>query len=35
MKSPMPLRLGQIENIDKGDILVQRDFIHSLFGIAV
>ena len=25
----------QIQNIAKGDILGQRDFIHSLFGIAV
>jgi hypothetical protein len=31
----MPLRLGQVQNIAKEDILGQRDFIHSLFGIAV
>ena len=29
------IRKGQIENIAKGDVLGQRDFIHSLFGIAV
>jgi IS6 family transposase len=29
------IRKGQIENISKGDILGQRDFIHSLFGITV
>ena len=29
------IRKGQIENIVKGDVLGQRDFIHNLFGIAV
>ena len=29
------IRKGQIENIAKGDILGQKDFIHSLFGITV
>lgn len=29
------IRKGQIENIAKGDIRSQRDFIHSLFGITV
>ena len=29
------IRKGQIENITKGDILVQRDFVHSLFGITI
>ena len=29
------IRKGQIQNIAKGDVLGQRDFIHSLFGIAV
>jgi transposase-like protein len=29
------IRKGQIENISKDDILKQRDFIHSLFGITV
>lgn len=29
------IRKGQIENIMKGDVLVQRDFIHSVFGIAI
>ena len=29
------IRKGQIENIAKGDILSQRDFINSLFGITV
>ena len=29
------IRKGQIQNIAKGDILGQRDFIHSLFGITV
>ena len=29
------IRKGQIENIAKDDILGQRDFIHTLFGIAV
>ena len=29
------IRKGQIENVSKGDILGQRDFIHSLFGITV
>ena len=29
------IRKGQIENVAKGDILGQRDFIHTLFGIAV
>jgi hypothetical protein len=29
------IRKGQIENIAKGDVLGQRDFIHSLFEIAV
>jgi hypothetical protein len=29
------LRKGQVENIAKGDVLGQRDFIHSLFGITV
>ncbi len=29
------IRKGQIENIAKGDILGQRDFIHSLFRITV
>ena len=29
------IRKGQVQNIAKGDVLSQRDFIHSLFGIAV
>ena len=29
------IRKGQIKNIVQGDILVQRDFVHFLFGIAV
>ena len=29
------IRKGQIDNVSKGDILGQRDFIHSLFGIIV
>lgn len=29
------IRKGQVQNIAKGDILGQRDFIHSLFGITV
>ncbi len=29
------IRKGQIKNLAKGDILGQRDFVHSLFGIAV
>lgn len=29
------IRKGQIENVSKGDILGQRDFIHNIFGIAV
>ncbi len=29
------IRKGQIENIAKGDILGQKDFVHSLFRIAV
>ena len=29
------IRKGQIENVAKGDILRQRDFIHTLFEIAV
>ena len=29
------IRKGQIKNVAKGDILGQRDFIHSLFGITV
>lgn len=29
------IRKGQIENIAKGDILGQRDFVHSLFEITV
>ena len=29
------IRKGQVENINKGDILGQRDFVHSLFGITV
>ena len=29
------IRKGQIQNIAKGDVLRQRSFIHSLFGIAV
>lgn len=29
------IRKGQILNIAKGDILRQRDFVHSLFGITV
>ena len=29
------IRKGQIQNINKGDVLGQRDFIHSLFGIGV
>jgi hypothetical protein len=29
------IRKGQIENIMKSDVLVQRNFIHSLFGITV
>ena len=29
------IRKGQVTNINKGDVLGQRYFIHSLFGIAV
>jgi len=29
------IRKGQIKNIAQGDVLEQRDFVHSLFGIAV
>ena len=29
------IRKGQITNINQGDILGQRNFIHTLFGIAV
>jgi transposase, IS6 family len=29
------IRKGQIENIVKGDVLEQRNFVNSLFGIAV
>ena len=29
------IRKGQITNINKGDILGQRDFIHTLFEITV
>lgn len=29
------IRKGQVENINKGDILGQRNFVHSLFGIGV
>jgi transposase-like protein len=29
------IRKGQIQNIAKGDVLGQKDFINSLFGIAV
>ena len=29
------IRKGQVQNIAKGDILGQRNFVHSLFGIAV
>ncbi len=29
------IRKGQIENIAKADVLGQKDFIHSLFGITV
>jgi hypothetical protein len=29
------LRKGQVQNIAKGDILEQRYFIYSLFGITV
>lgn len=29
------IRKGQVTNISKSDVLGQRDFIHSLFGIAV
>ncbi len=29
------IRKGQIENIAKDDILGQKNFVHSLFGIAV
>ncbi len=29
------IRKGQIENIAKGDVLGQRNFVHTLFGIAV
>jgi transposase, IS6 family len=29
------IRKGQVQNIAKGDILEQKNFIHSLFGIAV
>ena len=29
------IRKGQVRNIAKGDILGQRDFVHSLFGIGV
>jgi transposase-like protein len=29
------IRKGQVENIAKADVLGQKDFIHSLFGIAV
>lgn len=29
------IRKGQVQNVEKHDVLGQRDFIHSLFGIAV
>ena len=29
------IRKGQVKNINKGDVLRQRDLVHSLFGIAV
>jgi hypothetical protein len=29
------IRKGQVQNIAKGDILEQRNFIYSLFGITV
>ncbi|HHP7231789.1 MAG TPA: IS6 family transposase [Xenococcaceae cyanobacterium] len=29
------IRKGQVKNVAKGDILKQRDFVYSLFGIAV
>ena len=29
------IRKEQVININKGDVLGQRDFIYSLFGIAV
>ncbi len=29
------IRKGQVKNIAKGEVLQQRDFIHSLFGITV
>ena len=29
------IRKGQVQNIAKGDVLKQRDFIHSLFEITV
>ena len=29
------IRKGKIKNITKGDILGQKDFVYSLFGIAV
>ncbi len=29
------IRKGQVQNIAKGDVLGQRDFVYSLFGIAV
>ena len=29
------IRKGQVQNVGKHDVLGQRDFIHSLFGIAV
>ena len=29
------IRKGQVKNVEKHDVLGQRDFIHSLFGIAV
>ena len=29
------IRKGQIQNVDRGDILGQKKFIHSVFGIAV
>ncbi|MEM8672892.1 MAG: DDE-type integrase/transposase/recombinase, partial [Cyanobacteria bacterium P01_G01_bin.67] len=29
------IRKGQLENVDKDDVLGQKDFIHSLFEIVV
>ena len=34
-ETPSACTPRQIQNINKGDVLGQRDFIHSLFGITV